>query len=454
MPENGRGTTPASGRQGDVGSTEPEVRADPDPRTLRRRASDDRPAVTDAEAVDHAVNAYLPFPEAQRHGIGLCLSGGGFRAALFHLGALRRLHELGILAKVWTISSVSGGSIAAALLATGAEWPIALTAAEWEERIAVPLRALTRRNLRTPPLLRRLLPWNWFRSSTAVETLARSFERRLTALALGDLPALPIFVLSATDMAFGDNWVFQKDRMGAYQPGYVTPFPEDWPLARAVAASACFPPVFNPMRLEFPKDCYIGGNAFAGKQTDEAFEDLRLTDGGNYDNLALEPVWKKHETVLVSDGGGLFPFQSDRNLFRRLQRYTAIVENQARALRKRWLVASFQTDVLHGAYWGIGSSRSRYDPDDRTGYSKDLAQTAIASIRTDMDSFSEAEAAVLENHGYLMADVAVRTHVKALVPSPLPPLAIPHPHWMDEVRVRKALAKSHKRRLLGRWGQA
>jgi hypothetical protein len=45
---------------------------------------------------------------AERHGLGICLSGGGFRAALFHLGALRRLHELGILARATWISSVSG----------------------------------------------------------------------------------------------------------------------------------------------------------------------------------------------------------------------------------------------------------------------------------------------------------------------------------------------------------
>lgn len=449
MPEDGRGTTGTSGRQGDAGSPEPEARSEP--LELRRRRSDREPAVTDAEAVEHAVNAYLPLPPPQRHGIGLCLSGGGFRATLFHLGALKRLQELGILAKLWTVSSVSGGSIASAHLATRAPWPIAISGAEWDERLGAPLRALTGRNLRTPPLLRRLLPWNWLRSSTAVEALAKSFERRLTSIALGELPALPIFVFSATDMAFGDNWTFQKDRMGAYQPGYVTPFPADWPLARAVAASACFPPVFNPMRLAFRKESFVDGHAFAGKERDEAFEDLRLTDGGNYDNLALEPVWKKHETVLVSDGGGLFPFQSDRDLFHRLRRYTAIIENQARALRKRWLVASFQTGVLHGAYWGIGGARSRYDPKDGTGYSKDFAQTVIAAIRTDMDAFSEPEAAVLENHGYLMADVAVQTHVKELARSPVPPLAIPHPEWMDEVRVRKALRGSSKRRLLGRW---
>lgn len=46
--------------------------------------------------------------------IGLALSGGGYRAAAYHIGALRALHKLGVLDKVDVISSVSGGSIIAA----------------------------------------------------------------------------------------------------------------------------------------------------------------------------------------------------------------------------------------------------------------------------------------------------------------------------------------------------
>jgi NTE family protein len=49
--------------------------------------------------------------------VGLCLSGGGYRAMLFHLGALWRLNQLGYLAKLDRVSSVSGGSITAAALA-------------------------------------------------------------------------------------------------------------------------------------------------------------------------------------------------------------------------------------------------------------------------------------------------------------------------------------------------
>ena len=43
--------------------------------------------------------------------IGLALSGGGYRAAAYHIGTLKALRKLGILDKVDVISSVSGGSI-------------------------------------------------------------------------------------------------------------------------------------------------------------------------------------------------------------------------------------------------------------------------------------------------------------------------------------------------------
>src|SRR6267143_1302512 len=56
-------------------------------------------------------------PRAPEPGMALCLSGGGYRAMLFHLGALRRLNEIGYLTKVKRISSVSGGSITAGVLA-------------------------------------------------------------------------------------------------------------------------------------------------------------------------------------------------------------------------------------------------------------------------------------------------------------------------------------------------
>jgi predicted acylesterase/phospholipase RssA len=48
--------------------------------------------------------------------IALALSGGGFRAAFFHVGVLRRLFQLGLFRNLKTISSVSGGSFVNGLI--------------------------------------------------------------------------------------------------------------------------------------------------------------------------------------------------------------------------------------------------------------------------------------------------------------------------------------------------
>ena len=48
--------------------------------------------------------------------IALALSGGGFRASIFHLGVLKRLAELGWLQRVDVLSTVSGGSIIGAFV--------------------------------------------------------------------------------------------------------------------------------------------------------------------------------------------------------------------------------------------------------------------------------------------------------------------------------------------------
>jgi hypothetical protein len=95
--------------------------------------------------------------------------------------------------------------------------------------------------------------------------------------------------------------------------------------------------------------------------------------------------------------------------------------------------------------WDLGSSV--HPP----GYEPDLVAEVIAAVRTDLDAFGEAEQAVLENHGYLLADAAVRERgliaVKGIEPGPPQP---PHPRWMSAERVRAALAASARRTAVGR----
>jgi NTE family protein len=199
---------------------------------------------------------------------------------------------------------------------------------------------------------------------------------------------------------------------------------------------------------------------------DEAISDLRLSDGGVYDNLGLEPLIKDRSHVLVSDGGGTFENQPDSNIVRRVLRWTAIMDEQSRALRKRWLIDAVGgtnegcppgclTCTPHGAprsasYWRIANTRSDYLADDAIGYSAELAARVLAKIRTDLDGFDDAERATLENHGYLVADAALRCFANDLVseqlglePDTWPSLHVPYPEWLppqrDECAIRVAL---------------
>jgi NTE family protein len=393
------------------------------------------------------VTSPLPGSAPARAGIGLCLSGGGFRATLFHLGALRRLNELGMIPSLRTVSSVSGGSITSAAVATALARGGPL--ANWDASVVAPLRALTSADRRTGAILARLLPWNWFRSDTGVRKLAALYAAHLTPLRLVELPERPSFVVCATDMQFGVSWVFERSRMGDFKAGYVSPPPADWPLALAVAASSCFPPIFNPLRLTLDPDRLVDGAFPAGTKRDRLVSDMHLTDGGDYDNLGLEPVWKSHAVVLVSDGGAPFDVSQDQGLLWRIERYSAILGNQAHALRVRWLIASYVSGVFDGAYWGVTSATSSYGP-DYAGYSKELATEVIGRIRTDLDAFSDAEAAVLQNHGYWLAEAALRQHAPRLIPASAPPAHAPYPDWMDEDRARAALRDSSRRVPFGR----
>ena len=380
---------------------------------------------------------------SNRQGIALCLSGGGFRASLFHLGVLRRLHELGVLQQVRTISTVSGGTILAGFLAdrmAAREMKNGLAFTDWETEVSLPFRRFTARDFRTLPMLLHL-PWNWLFPGPRIRQIARQYESRLTQLKLKDLPKKPEFVLSATDLVFGVNWEFRQDYAGDFMAGY-TDQCREWPLAWAVAASACFPPLFGPFPVEVSPESFKRG-AYRKADRKELLSNLCLSDGGVYDNMGLEPVWKSHEYVLVSDCGAPFSFTAGKVPLLRHMRYVAIASNQSLALRKRLFFEGITDCRFKGSYWGIGGTVHRYSKGKRSdGYSVQLVEEIIDDMRTDLDSFSEAEAKVLENHGYLVADSCVEQRVRELIAVPAA-LKVPHPEWMDETAVTEALRDSH-----------
>lgn len=383
----------------------------------------------------------------QRGGTALCLSGGGYRATLFHLGALRRLNELGVLSRVDTITSVSGGSLAAAQLAThvarlGA-WPEpGQPVPDWEDGVVKPLHAFTQSDARTGPVLR----------GFSGDALAARYAAGPASGKLADLPQRPGFIFCATDMQFRVQWVFDTGKrvMGDEQAGYRA-FDGEWTMARAAAASCCVPGVFAPMRVRARPDELTGG-AYDGADRDELVAAIDLSDGGVCDNLGVDPVWPDHGRLLVSDAGPCFKPDPQLGPAWKLLRFPMTLLEQATEVRKRWLLSRFAAGDLEGAYWAIDDRPAHSDGGEAGTplYSEGLVRDLVSQIRIDLDAFSEDEAGVLENHGYAMADLAVRSQAAGLVGDDVPAPRPPHPSLMDEEKAAAALAESARTKLFAR----
>ncbi len=390
-------------------------------------------------------------PDANRSGgLCLCLSGGGFRATLFHLGVLRRLNELGLMGQLASVTSVSGGSYMSLCLAKAMiDAPLTNGNLSNFQEMVDQVHAITSYNLRKRIFIEKAEPTHW--RTQFADLVVSELENRCTKKTLADLPTTPRFFFCATDMAFGVNWIYTHDRAGDYQAGYKTSLLDSISLAHATSASACFPPVFEPIPSGVPSADLEGGDA-TGPEADECRKDIHLSDGGVYDNMGLEPVWKSANTLLVSDAGGVFGYDSSNATLSDVERYSDILGNQARAVRKRWLISSFVAGSgpdrpgLEGTYWATSGVRTSYDPADTLGYSEAAAKL-ISNIRTDLDAFSVAEASILENHGYLMTDIAIRVHLPQLYDSAIS-MAPPYPEWMDESKVKEALKDSAKQHIL------
>ena len=396
---------------------------------------------------------HLPLPRAERKGIALCFSGGGYRAALFHLGATRRLNELGVLSKVDTFTSVSGGSIFASLIAAYAvRHPNAWSQPgqplpRYDEEVAQPMYDLAGHDIRTRTVLRRLLPWNWRKADVQIDALANAIAEGPTGhAALSDLPERPRFVFCSSEMQFRQQWTFDSGsrRLGSDPPGY-TQFADSWTIARAAAASSCLPGAFAPMTVPDR----LSGGTYTGADAAELLKTLALSDGGMYDNLGVEPVWQDHAAVLVSDAGPSFKPNPGLGRIWGSLRFAIILLEQATDVRKRWLIANFLTGQLDGTYWGVAGVAEDYPVPAPQSYSRSFVRESIAPIRIDLDVFSDGERAVLENHGYLMAETAIRSHATALAADGSLP-APPFPAWLDEAKAGEALRDSWQTKVFAR----
>ncbi|WP_434733872.1 patatin-like phospholipase family protein [Rhizobium sp. YTUHZ044] len=397
----------------------------------------------DAHAPSNAVLSGSVDPEkpAERYKLGLCLSGGGYRAVLFHAGSLARLNEAGLLAKLGMISSVSGGSIASGLLAY--IWPRLI----FENDIAVNFRtayldhvlAFSQLFADGPSFLKGV--FNPF--SSAADEAAKLYERHLfhgKSPSLRELPSSPWFVFCASNLSTGSLFRMSNRYIADYRIGLS--FHPTLSLATAVAASAAFPPVLSPLRLDLSQfswereklDDTVGEPVAPGRAI--------LSDGGVYDNHGIEPALKRCDCLLVSDAGA--PWRSSSrgywNYLSQLKRVLDTTDNQVRSLRRRDLIGGFkaatQADKLglddlaksalrartHGVYWSIDSKDAELKP--YASYTLPPSSVVPSEVGTYLHFLGARETEHLTNWGHYVCDAMLnRFYQSPPTPSSGPPLA-------------------------------
>lgn len=395
--------------------------------------------------------------------IGLALSGGGFRASLFHIGVLARLAELDVLRRVEVLSCVSGGSILGAYYylkvvelfrRCGEETPTRddylQLVQEIEADFLEAIEANIRVRLLTNPL--RILQMAVSRGYSRTERAGQLYQRRIYS-ALGNpdwrMPDLkiqppdeaagfnpknenwhrttkvPILILNATTMNTGHNWQFAATWMGEPPSSidddvdsadrlrrmyYATEAPEGHTrprLPRAVAASAAVPGLFPPIRLR-------------GLYPDVEVE---LSDGGVHDNQGIASLLDQDcSVVLVSDASGQgesivapkdrAPLILGRTMSVTMARireaqYLDLANRRAASSLRGLMFVHLKEDLAREDIKWLTDGPPQEPPRDTGttvyGIRRDV-QRKLASIRTDLDSFHQYEAYGLMASGYRMVD--------------------------------------------------
>jgi len=418
-------------------------------------------------------------PEETPRSLALALSGGGFRATLFHLGSLWRLNELGLLPRLGCISCISGGSIAGAFL--GMNWR-SLTfddrgiALDFPEKIVTPIRRFCSLNVDLVPSLLNMAAMLVGGCSSA---LIGSYRTHLFASkTLQDLPdpaTGPGIIIGGGNLQTGSRVWFSRERAHDDRLGYIEN--PAIPLAVVVAISTAYPPFLSPIVLRLDPDSWRKGPDSDLYHSVNLRSRMVLTDGGIHDPSAIDPLVGEYRTILVSDGSTTREVWRRPSSFwlRQLNRTTLMQTVTASEGRRRALAAHPRDGTVQnpgfpvcGADFPVchpaGQAPSRQtrksapqasalfqqprdetEPSVRTDCSviwwcnadkiddyqvpdaltRDSESTrAFGSMRTRLNSFKPVEQAGLVNWGYALCDAALRKAAPDLVPS-----STSAPHW-------------------------
>lgn len=395
--------------------------------------------------------------------IHLALSGGGFRATLFHLGTLAAFDERGCLSRIKAITAVSGGSILAAHCSLNwgqyvrdgvlhASAPIVRMIIERDVRGAIgrrlPYISFARSLLQ---ILAWVIGWldfilplrwiekirRWSDQLTTTGQLIRFYDHELfhdhvlSDLAksmAGDVPP-PEINLLATNASLAATASFSAKGLKPVVPdpdeanlraastgpesGTGTPlatsngrrrFGADVTrVSTAVAASSAFPAFFTPVTID--QDVYHWESRSILPRR------FLLTDGGVIDNLGIKQFLADNVRgrVVLSDASATVDWETQhsrllliRNMFR-----TIDLMNYFNGRLRRSFAQGREGPYSRLVRIGIDDVVEPPTPSNNSGprnpFLVDVEVDKLRSIRTDFDRFSPGEVAALVRHGYSVA---------------------------------------------------
>jgi predicted acylesterase/phospholipase RssA len=360
----------------------------------------------------------------------LCFSGGGFRATFFCLGAYRRLVQLSLHERITSISSVSGGSIAAGQILNALSDSRFKSIEDFDERVTKPLVKIGQCRLRNRLMKKALYPASpRHRFSKWFPILLDDYL--FNGKTFGQLPLHPEWSVNVTCLHTGKRFRFKQTDMGGNKIG-ITKNVSKIRLSFAVASSACYPMMFAPTSL------HIKGMSFYKKwwtddpviNNDPLPERLPLSDGGVYDNLGTEAILNYKEPFVTVDASGFleaWPYHSKPNWFSLNWRPLDTGLEQIVLLRRRLIYQHSQKVrgiqlILRDPVQQLINQPERYG--SLSNQSFDLPdydlmtvdhQNLLGRLRTDLDGFHDIEIQSLIWAGSVKIDIAFKKYLSNLI---------------------------------------
>ncbi len=369
--------------------------------------------------------------------IGIALSGGGYRAAAFHIGVLARLAKSELLEHFSFISTVSGGSMAIGLVYqnNGFKWPSSTK--YLKDFVPFAYKTLTSANLQRN-VVGDIFKWPFRLFSSRANLISRRMRNEMGInISVNQLPKgntgtedlaerEPRWIINTACYESGVNFRFESKRMGDSKIGYVD-HPEV-PLCDAIAASAGFPVLVGPMALKTNGFNWYEYENKIKKPLDKIKvpDKLHLWDGGVYDNLGLEALVNYDnppkgyayrddvDYLMVSNASGKSDMQEYKPGVNAILRLISISKYQVESLRSRDILHRFINHKRAGRYFDTDNyceqvlKKAGYDNNQirekSKGYLSKSDADKAARIKTEIKNLSRDQFILLFRQGFEVAD--------------------------------------------------